>query len=45
MMKPGTAVQHIAEDSNKTREIITETMAEVLVKQGKPEQAIQIYEN
>jgi hypothetical protein len=39
-----TAVQHIAEDSNKTREIITETMAEVLVKQGKPEQAIQIYE-
>jgi tetratricopeptide (TPR) repeat protein len=39
-----TEVQHIAEDSNKTREIITETMAEVLVKQGKPEQAIQIYE-
>ncbi|HEX5152044.1 MAG TPA: hypothetical protein VFW07_11400 [Parafilimonas sp.] len=39
-----TAVQHIAEDSNKTREIITEAMAEVLVKQGKPEQAIQIYE-
>ena len=39
-----TEVQHIAEDSNKTKEIITETMAEVLVKQGKPEQAIQIYE-
>jgi len=39
-----TVVQHIAEDSNKTREIITEAMAEVLAKQGKPEQAIQIYE-
>lgn len=39
-----TEVQHIAEDSNKTREIVTEAMAEVLAKQGKPEQAIQIYE-
>jgi len=39
-----TVVQHIAEDSNKTKEIITEAMAEVLAKQSKPEQAIQIYE-
>jgi hypothetical protein len=39
-----TQVQHIAEHSNEAGEIVTETMAEVLVKQGKPEQAIQIYE-
>ncbi len=37
-------VQNIAEHSNEPEEIITETMAEVLVKQGKPEQAIEIYE-
>jgi tetratricopeptide (TPR) repeat protein len=37
-------VQHIAEHSNEPEEIITETMAEVLEKQGKPEQAIEIYE-
>jgi hypothetical protein len=37
-------VQHIAEHSNESEEIITETMAEVLEKQGKPEHAIEIYE-
>jgi tetratricopeptide (TPR) repeat protein len=37
-------VQHIAEHSNEPEEIITETMAEVLEKQGKPEHAIEIYE-
>ncbi len=39
-----TQVQHIAEHSNESKEIITEAMAEVLIKQGKPKQAIQIYE-
>ncbi len=38
------AVQHIAAHSNESEEIITETMADVLVKQGKPEHAIEIYE-
>lgn len=37
-------VQHKAEHSNEPEEIVTETMAEVLIKQGKPEQAINIYE-
>lgn len=37
-------VQHIAQHSNETQEIVTETMAEVLVKQGKFDQAIEIYE-
>jgi tetratricopeptide (TPR) repeat protein len=37
-------VQHIAAHSNEPEEIITETMAEVLEKQGKLEQAIEIYE-
>jgi hypothetical protein len=37
-------VQHMAEDSNAQQETITETMAEVLAKQGKPEQAIEIYQ-
>lgn len=39
-----TQVQNIARHSNEPEAIVTETMAEVLVKQGKPEQAIQIYE-
>jgi hypothetical protein len=34
----------MAEHSNENEEIATEAMAEVLIKQGKPEQAIQIYE-
>lgn len=33
-----------AQHSNEPEEIVTETMAEVLIKQGKPEQAINIYE-
>jgi hypothetical protein len=33
----------IAQTSNETREIITETMAEVLVKQGKIDKAVQVY--
>ena len=37
-------VYNIAEHSNEPEEIITETMAEVLAKQGKPEHAIEIYE-
>lgn len=39
-----TQVQTMAEHSNQPEEIVTEAMAEVLVKQGKPEQAIHIYE-
>jgi tetratricopeptide (TPR) repeat protein len=37
-------VQNLAEHSNESEEILTEAMAEVLLKQGKPEQAIHIYE-
>ncbi len=37
-------VQGIAAHSNEAEEIVTEAMAEVLLKQGKPEQAIHIYE-
>lgn len=37
-------VQHMAESSNEQQETVTETMAEVLAKQGKPEQAIEIYQ-
>lgn len=36
-------IQGIAKTSNETREIVTETMAEVLVKQGKTDKAIQLY--
>lgn len=36
-------IQHIADNSNETKEIVTETMAEVLVKQQKAEHAIDIY--
>ncbi len=35
--------QNMAARSNDSKEIITETMAEVLIKQGKPEEAIDIY--
>lgn len=37
-------VQNMAEYSNEQKEIVTEAMAEVLIKQGKPNQAVQIYE-
>jgi hypothetical protein len=32
-----------AENSNEPREVVTETMAEVLEKQGQVEKAIQLY--
>lgn len=37
------AIQGIAQTSNEAKEIVTETMAEVLVKQGKIDKAIQLY--
>ena len=36
-------VQDIAETSNEAKEVVTEAMAEVLVKQGRLEKAIQLY--
>lgn len=36
-------IQGIAKTSNETKEIVTQTMAEVLVKQGKTDKAIQLY--
>lgn len=38
-----SAIQGIAQTSNEAKEIVTETMAEVLVKQGKIDKAIQLY--
>ena len=38
-----TAIQDIAKISNEAKEIVTETMAEVLEKQGKKDKAIQLY--
>ncbi|MBL0884410.1 MAG: hypothetical protein IBJ16_13885 [Chitinophagaceae bacterium] len=37
------AVALIAENSNESREVVTETMAEVLEKQGQSDKAIQLY--
>jgi hypothetical protein len=37
------AVMETAANSNETREILTETMADVLVKQGQVDRAIQLY--
>jgi hypothetical protein len=37
-------IQHIAESSNTNTNVVTEAMAEVLVKQGKIEHAIEMYE-
>jgi hypothetical protein len=37
-------IRHIAESSNAGVNIVTEAMAEVLLKQGKVDQAIDIYE-
>ncbi|HYK46521.1 MAG TPA: hypothetical protein VEV83_15195 [Parafilimonas sp.] len=42
--KAESEVQNLAEHSNDREEVVTEAMAEVLAKQGKPEQAIRIYE-
>ncbi len=39
-----TQVQNMAEHSNEPKEVVTETMAEIFIKQEKPEQAIEIYE-
>lgn len=36
-------IETIAESSNETKDIVTEAMAEVLVKQGKTEKAVQLY--
>ena len=38
------AVEHMAEKSNKTEDIVTEAMAEVFIQQGKNSKAIEIYE-
>lgn len=37
------AIEHIAEKSNTTEDIVTEAMAEVFIQQGKPTKAIEIY--
>jgi len=37
------AIQGIANSSNEAKEIITETMAEIFIKQGKVDKAIQLY--
>jgi DNA-binding SARP family transcriptional activator len=37
-------IQQIAEDSNADTEVVTEAMAEVLVKQNKIDKAIEVYE-
>jgi hypothetical protein len=37
------AIQGIANSSNEAKEIITETMAEVFIKQGKLDKAVQLY--
>jgi hypothetical protein len=37
------AITNIAAASNQTKEIVTETMAEIFAKQGKTEKAIQLY--
>ena len=37
------AIQNIAITSNQSKEVVTETMAEIFAKQGKTEKAIQLY--
>lgn len=37
------AIERIAKSSVTSREIVTETMADVFIKQGKTEKAIQLY--
>ena len=37
-------IQAIANDSNETKEVVTETMAEIFEKQGKFSKAIKLYE-
>ncbi|MBA2562807.1 MAG: hypothetical protein H0V14_07815 [Chitinophagaceae bacterium] len=38
-----TKIQNIAETSNTNTEVVTEAMAEVLIKQNKLEKAIEMY--
>lgn len=44
-MDPGSqsAIQHIAEHSNESKEIVTETMAEVFARQGLHKKAAEVY--
>lgn len=37
-------IQSSAEKSNSQQEILTETMADILIKQGRPDKAIELYE-
>lgn len=37
-------IQHLAEQSNANAEVVTEAMAEILLKQNKNEKAIEVYE-
>jgi hypothetical protein len=37
------AIQSIAAHSNEEKDVVTETMAEVLIRQGKYEKAIDLY--
>jgi hypothetical protein len=37
------AVNDIAKSSIESREIVTETMADIFIKQGKPDKAVQLY--
>jgi hypothetical protein len=41
--KTDKIIQHLAESSNAEANIVTEAMADVLVKQGKTEQAVEMY--
>lgn len=36
-------IQNIAQNSNESKEVVTETMADIFAKQGKTEKAIQLY--
>ena len=37
------SVQKLAENSNKQQEVVTESMADVLLQQGKAKKAIEVY--
>ena len=42
--KTDKLIQHLAESSNTQANIVTEAMADVLIKQGRIEQAVEMYE-
>jgi hypothetical protein len=44
IVREHVAVVHLAENSLQNTEIVTETMAEVLIKQGKNEEAITVFQ-